>query len=236
MQRQFELCVETLQACEAAVAGGADRIELCAALTEGGVTPGHGFLHEAMATASLPVHVLLRPRSGNFVYSAAEFRMIAGDMEDALAAGAAGVVVGLLTVDGTIDTERTAELIRLAAGRSVTFHRAFDRVADQASALETLIGLGCHRVLTSGGRPTVTEGKAALAALALQARSRIRVAAGGGITLDNAPAFTAIQGLDLHASLRRKSAAVAGDPLWNDMDSGIAVDDVRRMHSIVHAV
>lgn len=234
MQREFELCGETLQACEAAQAGGANRIELCAALSEGGVTPSLGFLREALASVTLPVHVLLRPRSGNFIYSDAEFRMLLVDLEDVLAVGAAGVVVGLLTAEGGVDAARCAVLRRAAPGRSVTFHRAFDMLPDQSSALQTLIDLGYDRVLTSGGKAHVEEGRAALEALAQQAGERIRVAAGGGITVQNASLFAAIPGLDLHASLRRKATGTAGDPLWNDPASGISVDDVRLVSTIVH--
>jgi copper homeostasis protein len=234
--RELEICVETLQACQAATEGGADRIELCAALTEGGVTPGRGFQQEVFAAIPIPVHVLVRPRSGDFVYSAAEFRMLCADVDDALASGAAGVVLGTLTPDHAIDPQRTAELIRRAEGRSVTFHRAFDRVTDQAEALRILIDLGCDRILTSGGKPTVTEGRESLARLTEQAAGRIRIAAGGGVTLANAPGLAEIAGLDLHASLRPKAAAPTGDPLWLPPVGNISVDAVRTLSGIVHAL
>jgi copper homeostasis protein len=231
----LEICVETLQACQAAAEGGADRIELCAALSEGGVTPSRGFLQEALAAVPIPIHVLIRPRSGDFLYSPAEFRMLCADVDDALASGAAGVVLGVLTPDHAIDQPRTAELIRRSEGRSVTFHRAFDRVTDQSESLRILIDLGCNRILTSGGKPTVTEGRESLAMLTEQAAGRIRIAAGGGVTLENARGLTEIAGLDLHASLRPKAAAFAGDVLWQASAGNISVDAVRTLSGIAHA-
>jgi copper homeostasis protein len=233
--RELEICVETLQACEAAAEGGADRIELCAALSEGGVTPGAGFIREALSSVALPIHVLVRPRSGDFFYSEAEFRMICTDIETALAGGAAGIVVGMLTADRHVDRVRMLELMRLANGESVTFHRAFDQTKDLPASLDVLIDLGCSRILTSGGKPTVTEGRASLARLTEQAAGRIRIAAGGGVTLENASTFTAIPGLDLHASLRPKAAPVVGDVLWQPPTGNISVDAVRTLSSIVHA-
>jgi copper homeostasis protein len=232
--RELEICVETLQACEAAAKGGADRIELCAALSEGGVTPGAGFLREALASVALPIHVLIRPRGGDFFYSEAEFRMICTDVDTALSAGAAGVVVGMLTAHRQVDRLRMIEVMQRAEGRAVTFHRAFDQAADLPSSLDLLIDLGCGRVLTSGGKPTVVEGRSSLQGLTMHAAGRIRVAAGGGVTIANAPQFTTIPGLDLHASLRPKAAPMAGDVLWQPSAGNISVDAVRTLSEIVH--
>jgi copper homeostasis protein len=235
MMRELEICVETLQACQAAQQGGADRIELCAALSEGGVTPGAGFLREALASVDLPIHVLVRPRSGDFFYTDAEFRMICTDIDTAIHAGAAGIVVGMLTPDRRVDRVRMSEVMRRAAGKSVTFHRAFDQAADIPASLEVLIDLGCSRILTSGGKPTVTEGRESLARLAEQAAGRIRIAAGGGVKIENAHQFTAIPSLDLHASLRPKAATVVDDVLWQPSTGNISVDAVRILSDIVHA-
>ncbi len=235
MTREFELCAETLQACAAASEGGADRIELCAALGEGGVTPSRGLLREALAAVRVPVHVLVRPRAGGFVYSAAEFRVMCQDVQDAVATGAAGVVVGVVTKDRTIHRDRMEELMQLATGRAVTFHRAFDQLHDLRSSLETLIDLGCARVLTSGGLPTVSEGFDSLTQLAQQAAGRIRVAAGGGVTLENAARLVAVPGLDLHASLRSKAAqSSVGDPLWQEHAREVSIDVIRGMRVSVH--
>ncbi len=237
--RELELCVETLQGCEAALAGGADRIELCAALDESGLTPSRGFQRVAFDTVAMPVHVLIRPRDGNFVYSDAEFRMMCLDVDDALAQGAAGVVVGVLTTESGIARDRLATLMRLAAGRPVTFHRAFDHTPDLPASLEILAEAGCDRILTSGGRPTVTEGLPTLRQLAAQAAGRLRIAAGGGVTMTNAPALIEVDGLDLHASLRTKmpgTPPTAADPLWNEAagPKAVSVDAVRKLSAMVH--
>lgn len=237
--REFEICVETLQACKAARDGGADRIELCAALSEGGVTPSTGMLRASLATGGPPVHVLLRPRAGNFFYSEAEFGAICHDAQAALDLGAAGIVAGCLDSSGEVHQRRMGKLVQLAAGKPVTFHRAFDHTGDLLRALEAVVASGCHRVLTSGGKPTVKEGFEMLRRLAEQAAGRIRIAAGGGVTLENAPELCRVPGLDLHASLR--SAPVtpesAGDVLWQQQDSAfgtISVERVRRLRDIVH--
>jgi copper homeostasis protein len=235
MQREFELCAETLEACEAAEIGGAGRIELCAALNEGGVSPSRGFLRAALARVTLPVHVLVRPRTGNFVYTRDEFKAMCDDIGDAVGLGAAGIVIGLLTPERDVDAERVAQLSELAAGRPVTFHRAVDHSRDLAQSLETLIGLGCSRVLTSGGAPAVMEGRASLVRLCRQAAGRIRIAAGGGVTLKNAPSLLAIPGLDLHGSLRSTPETVPGDALWAPQPVPVRADDVRQMVEMVRA-
>jgi len=201
---QLEICAETLQACAAAREGGADRIELCSDLAEGGVTPSHGLIRRAMLESKLPVHVMLRPRAGTFVYSAVEFEVICSDLEHAAQLGAAGVVCGILREDNTVDEERTAKLVKLAGPLEVTFHRAFDYAPDLAQALDSVIACGCRRVLTSGGKPSASEGEVTLAALVEQARGRIRIAAGGGITVQIAARLLARARLDLHTSLRRR--------------------------------
>ena len=222
----------------AASAGGADRIELCAALSEGGVTASLSFLREAVLTSLIPVHALIRPRGGGFVYSDAEFRIVCADLVDALSAGAAGIVVGVLTPDRRVDRERARELMRLADGKPVTFHRAFDRTADLLQSLAVLLDLGYDRILTSGGEPTVSEGYDTLLRLTLAAAGRIRIAAGGGVTLANATQFVRMNGLDLHASLRPKThLSPSGDPLWSEEteNANISVEAVRALSNIVHS-
>lgn len=216
--REFEICAETLQACHAAVAGGADRIELCSALNDGGVTPSHGFIRAAVASSTIPVHVLLRPRAGNFVYSAEEFDVICSDLEDALTLGATGVAAGILTPQHEVDRDRMASLVRLAEGHPVTFHRAFDRTRNLLDAFAALVDAGCSRLLTSGGQPHSSAGAKMLAVLAGQAEGRIRVAAGGGVSLASAPLLRGIPGLDFHASMRPRvpGSSASSDPLWHD--------------------
>ena len=181
-----------------------------------------------------PVHVLIRPRSGDFVFTENEFRAMSDDVEDAVGLGAAGIVVGLLTAGGDIDAEHLAQLVELASGLPVTFHRAIDRTPDLSKSLETVIGLGCKRVLTSGGQPTVMEGRTSLESMCAQAAGRIRVAAGGGVTLANAASLLKIPCLDLHGSLRVGTGAFSVDALWAPSPGGVNPDDVRRMSAMVH--
>jgi copper homeostasis protein len=206
---QLEICAETLQSCIAARDGGAHRIELCSGLSEGGVTPSHGLIRQAVLESKLPVHVMLRPRGGNFIYSAIEFDVICSDLTHAAALGAAGFVCGILQEDNTVDTDRMSQLVKLAAPLPMTFHRAFDDTPDLVRALEDVIACGCDRLLTSGGKASASEGEQNLAALSARAGGRIRIAAGGGITAIVAATLMAHTHVDLHTSLRRRLVPTA---------------------------
>ena len=170
---KVEICVGDVASAIAAEAGGADRVELCDNLAVGGTTPSAGTIAESCRRLSIPVHVLIRPRGGDFVYSEPEFAVMRRDIEMAKALGAAGVVLGVLTPEAAIDRDQTASLIALARPLAVTFHKAFDQTRDPLEALETLIALGVDRVLTSGGRPTALEGVETLANLVDRAGGRI---------------------------------------------------------------
>jgi copper homeostasis protein len=199
----FELCAETLQACLAAQKGGANRIELCSALTEDGLTPSHGLIHAALEHSRLPIHVLLRPRRGNFVYTSLEFAMICDDLLHARQLGANGFALGVLHSDGTVDIERTSELVQLAAPLEVTFNRAFDLTPSLDAALEAIIATGCHRILTSGGKADVVAGAANIASLVKLAAGRIDIAVGGGLRLSNASSVArSTQAHHFHGSVR----------------------------------
>jgi len=201
----FELCAETLQACLAARKGGANRIELCSSLSEDGLTPSHALIRAAVEQSDLPIHVLLRPRGGGFVYSTGEFALICDDMKHASDLGASGFVVGVLHGDGTIDLERTNELVELASPLEVTFHRAFDLTPSLDASLEGIIAAGCRRVLTSGGEPDVVAGSVNLARLVTQAEDRIDIAVGGGLRLSNAPSVArSTNAKHFHGSMRRQ--------------------------------
>ncbi|MGA8937548.1 MAG: copper homeostasis protein CutC [Acidobacteriaceae bacterium] len=211
----FELCAETIDACLAAQQGGADRIELCSGLSEGGLTPSHGLIRAAVARSGLPVHVLIRPRGGNFVYSESEIDVMRDDIEHAKNLGAAGVVFGILTPDDCVDVERTRALVRLARPLEVTFHRAFDSAVSLAQALEDVIATGSDRLLTSGGQKDVDAGSSALADLVLKAKQRVTIAVGGGLRLENAAAVAHVTGAaHFHGSVRRpvkEAASFAGE-------------------------
>jgi copper homeostasis protein len=176
----FEVCTDSLAGVHAAQNAGAHRVELCSSLENGGVTPSIGVI-ELACQVGIPVHVLVRPRAGDFVYSSAEMNVMLRDLAAIKNAGASGSVIGVLERDGRLDLERTRELIAASRPMSVTFHRAFDACHDPAGVLEGLIALGVDRVLTSGQAPTALEGASLIRTLNEQARDRIVVMAGGGI-------------------------------------------------------
>ncbi len=216
----FELCAETLDACLAAKAGGAHRIELCTALNEDGLTPSSSLIHEAVQKSGLPVHVLLRPRGGDFNYTDAEMDAMRKDLNQARSLGVSGVVLGFLHPDRTVDIERTRELVEMAGPIEVTFNRAFDHTASLEKALEDVIATGCRRVLTSGGERDVVLGAESLARLLKQAGSRIDVAVGGGLRLSNAEAVARTTGArHFHGSVRRR-VKILKDSKGADMPEG----------------
>jgi copper homeostasis protein len=160
-------------------------VELCAGLIEGGITPSRGMIREARTVAGIRLHVIIRPRGGDFLFSDAEFAVMAADIDTAKAEGADGVVIGQLTADGLVDVPRTRELMARARPMAVTFHRAFDMTPDPLAALETLIELGVDRVLTSGQEASVLEGLPLVTELVKRAGDRIIIMPGGGITPRN---------------------------------------------------
>lgn len=177
----LEICCGSLDDALEAAAGGADRVELCAALFLGGLTPSIGTLVEAGRRLRIPFMAMVRPRSGGFGYTAAEFATMERDVEMALAAGAGGVVFGVLRENGTVDGKRTRALVRRAGGAQTVFHRAFDVTPRPFDALETLVDLGVTRILTSGQRDSVAEGAPLIAELVARAAGRIEILPGGGI-------------------------------------------------------
>jgi copper homeostasis protein len=180
-----EICASDVASAWAAFSGGADRVELCDNLGVGGTTPSAGAIAETCRRLSIPVNVLIRPRAGDFVYSELELTVMRHDIEVAKTFGATGIVVGVLTAEGTIDRLQIAELTALASPLGLTFHKAFDQVFNPLEALDALIELGVNRVLTSGGFPTALQGVAALRALVDHARGRLAIMAGGRLDAAN---------------------------------------------------
>ena len=176
----LEICVDDVAGLEAAVRGGADRIELCAALSGGGVTPSAGFMQRA-AAYGLPVSVMIRPRAGDFVFTRDEADVMKRDIDAARAAGLSGVVLGASLGDGSLDIPLLEELRRHADGLDLTLHRAIDVVPDMDEALEAAIALGFPRILTSGGARSALEGMETLARLSERAASRIVIMPGAGV-------------------------------------------------------
>ncbi|MBN9222427.1 MAG: copper homeostasis protein CutC [Mesorhizobium sp.] len=181
----IEICVEGIDGLLAAQAAGADRVELCASLVEGGITPSLGTVRAALDQASVPFHVMVRPRGGDFLYSEPEYRSMLADVHALRELGVPGVVFGCLTADGAIDEQRMGELTNAAGPLNVTCHRAFDMTRDPAEALEVLIRCKVGRVLTSGQRDTAVEGLPLLAELVRQAGDRIVILGCGGLDLGN---------------------------------------------------
>ena len=175
------MSVESLEAAVAAVRSGADRIELCENLSVGGMTPCAALMRQAREQIAVPIFAMIRPRGGDFVYSAAEFEEMKRQIGLARAAGMDGVVFGILTRDRQVDVARNSVLVKLAAPLPVTFHRAFDELVDLVQGLEDVIAAGAIRVLTSGGAATAEAGCGELAALVRQAGERITILPGGGI-------------------------------------------------------
>ncbi|MER8602587.1 copper homeostasis protein CutC [Mesorhizobium sp. M1233] len=181
----IEVCVEGIDGLLAAQAAGADRVELCASLSEGGITPSFGTVRAALELATIPFHVIVRPRGGDFLYGEAEYRSMLADVGALAELGVAGVVVGCLAADGTIDEQRMSELVKAAGRLNVTCHRAFDMTRDPTEALEALIRCKVGRVLTSGQRDTALEGADLLAELVRQAGDRIIILGCGGLDPEN---------------------------------------------------
>lgn len=182
----FEICANSVESCIAAQAGGANRVELCAGIPEGGTTPSYGDIiiaREILNTTKL--HVIIRPRGGDFLYSPLEQRIMLKDIDNARQLGADGVVFGCLTAEGDIDITLMKQLMEAAGDMSITFHRAFDVCRNPQKALEDIIGLGCNRILTSGQQPTAEQGIPLLKELEKQAAGRIILLAGCGVNETN---------------------------------------------------
>lgn len=202
----LEVCTSSADDCAAAERGGADRLELTCALMLGGLTPSLGALREARATTKLPIIAMIRPRPGGFCYSAVEFATMLRDMEIALAEGAAGIAFGVLTPTGAIDRERCARLAKLAAGRQIVFHRAFDVTPEPLTALDRLIDLGVTRVMTSGQEASAYNGAANIANYINHAAGRIEVLPAGGINRFTVADVVKRTGCNqVHASLSKAS-------------------------------
>lgn len=232
----FEICVDSVAGVRAAKAVGAQRVELCGNLLEGGITPSRGTIRQARTMAGIELNVMIRPRGGDFLFDDDEFAIMQADIETAKAEGADGVVIGLLKAAGTIDVTRTRELIGQARPLSVTFHRAFDMTLEPFAALETLIGLGVDRVLTSGQEATVLEGLPLIAELVERAGKRIIVMPGGGITAHNVGRivaaakpkeihFAALEPTASSMQFRRQHVFMGGElrpPEYDRLDTSVA--------------
>lgn len=206
--KRLEVAANSVASACAAQAGGAARVELCAALALGGLTPSHASIALARERLDIALYVLIRPRPGDFVFHATEVETMRRDIATCVALGCDGVVIGALDAAGAVDRSVCADLLEAAAGLGVTFHRAFDVARDREQALEDIIALGCERVLTSGGQADAMHGAQAIAALVEQAGERLTVMPGAGITHHNIATLARATGArEFHASAKRQRAS-----------------------------
>jgi copper homeostasis protein len=213
----LEVCAESVDYAAAAERGGAQRIELCTDLSCGGVTPNAALMQAARRDVRIPIHVLIRPRSGDFCYSGSEFEMMRKGIRGAKQFGMDGVVLGILRDNARVDVERTKVLVELAHPLPVTFHRAFDDSHDFEASLEKVIQTGTSRILTSAGQPRATDGLETLARLIQKARGRILLMPCGGINSDNillVVRTTLAQ--EVHSSVGTSHAKSGGNGDWSE--------------------
>lgn len=233
MPRAVEICVTDLASAVAARDGGADRVELCADLASGGITPSLGLMTRAIGQVGVPVHVLIRPRGGDFVYDFEEVAAMLLDIGLARSLGAAGVVVGALNPDATIDGPTTARLIASARPLSVTFHKAIDLVADPLGAIDTLSALGVDRVLTSGGLGAARDHIPQLRRMVGRADGRLVVMIGGGVAEADLPDLLDATGArEVHLGSGVAGPASAAGP-FGARPAPVEVERVRRVVRLV---
>jgi copper homeostasis protein len=234
--RLLEICAGSVQSAIAAQAGGADRIELCQNLEQGGITPSFGTIQRVVTQLTIPVFVLIRPRPGHFCYDAEEQAVMAADIRQCRELGCAGVVLGALDWTGRLDLACCRMLMDAAGTLPVTFHRAFDVCADQAQALQEVIELGCQRILTSGGQLTAPAGQKQLAALVEHAAGRISIMPGSGVTPATIQYLAQHTGAyEFHASAKglavnssTTKATMFDTPIW-ETDTAIVAELVERL-------
>lgn len=238
-RRSLEISANSLGSALAAQAGGADRVELCENLGEGGTTPSYGTLAVARERLRIPLYVLIRPRGGDFLYDDSELAVMRADVEACVRLGCDGVVIGALDADGEVDAATCRELIAAAGSLGVTFHRAFDAARDQGRALEAAIALGCERILTSGGAADAWNGADRIAALVEQAAGRIGLMAGAGVTVQNIVALAQRAAVgELHASAKMPKRSAMR--YRNEALAGLSADweqsDEQRVRALVQAL
>ena len=228
---KLEICANSYQSAKNAQKAGAHRIELCQELSVGGITPSYGLLKQVIDNFNIPVYVLIRPRGGNFVYSDAEFEIIKHDIEVCKELGCAGIVSGVLRDYNSIDIRRTKELVDLSKPLDFTFHRAFDEVKNPKDALEQLVDLGVHRVLTSGQQKTAEVGLELLKELNDIANGRITILAGGGVNSQNALKFKQAGLKEFHASA--STIIERGNSMFS---AHLTVSDPQKIKAILDAI
>src|SRR5580658_3125845 len=237
----LEICAFNLPAALAAQEAGADRIEFCAGPEEGGLTSSAGLIRMAREKLQIPVYPIIRPREGDFLYSEEEFSVMLRDVELCRGLGCDGVVIGMLLADGRVDEVRCGRLVETAYPMGVTFHRAFDRAADPFVALETIIRMGCERILTSGQRPVAMEGAELLRELVREADERIVIMPGSGVRASNIAELAAKTGaVEFHTTARvalPSRMEFVNSAMQEDLSMVMpSEEEIRRLKEIISAL
>ena len=230
---KLEICANSYQSAINAEKTGAHRIELCSELSVGGITPSHGLLKEVLRDISIPVNILIRPRSGDFVYSDSDFKIMKSNISLCKELGCSGIVSGVLFSDNSLDTHRTNELIEISKPMDFTFHRALDEVTNPRKTLEELINLGVDRVLTSGQKEKAEDGIELLSDLQKLAENKIIILAGSGIKPDNVKMFKDAGIKEIHASAS-KNLEPNGDSYFGKTIQ--TVSDIQTIKDILIAI
>lgn len=208
MKYIIEIATSDFLTTQAAVEGGADRIELCANLAEGGTTPSYGHIRKCRESFDVLIYPIIRPRGGDFLFTDEEFAIMLQDVKLCKQLACDGVVIGLLNRDGSIDKKRSSQLVDAAYPLGVTFHRAFDRCRDPFVALEELIEIGCERILTSGQKPAAPDAIEVIVQLNKAANERIIIMPGSGVRKENIKQLADQTGcVEFHSSLRGKASS-----------------------------
>jgi copper homeostasis protein len=224
----LEICVDSVESAITAERGGAQRVELCSDLLEGGIGPSPGLLEQVRERVEIDVFTMIRPRGGDFFYTPEEFAVMRADIQYAKQLGADGVVLGILDADGFVDVSRTRELVELARPLPVTFHRAIDVSADLADSLERVILSGARRVLTSGGKRRAVDSVQDISSAIRRTQGRLTVMAGGGLTPENIRLVAETTGAsEFHASLNTSIPS----PVRHRSDSLFLGTDIERDYS-----
>ena len=248
MNYKLEICVDSIESALNAQLAGADRIELCDNLIEGGTTPSYGTIISARSNLNIMLHVIIRPRGGDFLYTDTEYDVMRRDIEVCGESGADGIVTGILTADGKIDIDRTASLVEFARPMSVTFHRAFDMCADLVKGLESIIQSGADRLLTSGQKKTAIEGSDLINKLIKQAQGRIIIMPGSGIDDHNIASIAKATGaseyhltgrktIQSRMEFRKKEITMSGYPGYDEFSGKVTdTDKIRRIIDVLRAI
>ena len=234
---EIEICAGNIESVLAADTGGADRVELCENLFEGGTTPSFGSIVLSKEKCSLDVFVIIRSRGGDFVYSEIEFEVMRKDVQSVVEIGADGIVIGCLKQDGTVDFEKCSRLIEAAKGLPVTFHRAFDVTPDPFEALETIKSLGIHRILTSGQKNRAEDGIKLIKELQENAGANLRIMPGSGINESNIQNIALNTGVSsFHASLREDVNNKAYFIRKDVSDNNYKTTNARRVRALIKKI